>query len=75
MGIDLTAFAVFSGALGVGVGLGLQKSISNLFTGILILMDKSIKPGDVIEVGATYGRINSLGGRYVSVITQDGIDT
>ena len=74
VGIDLTAFAVFSGALGVGVGLGLQKSISNLFTGILILMDKSIKPGDVIEVGATYGRINSLGGRYVSVITQDGIE-
>ncbi len=73
-GIDLTAFAVFSGALGVGVGLGLQKSISNLFTGMMILMDKSIKPGDVIEVGATYGRINSLGGRYVSVITQDGIE-
>lgn len=74
VGIDLTAFAVFSGALGVGVGLGLQKSISNLFTGMMILMDKSIKPGDVIEVGATYGTINSLGGRYVSVITRDGIE-
>ncbi len=74
VGIDLTAFAVFSGAVGVGVGLGLQKSISNLFTGILILMDKSVKPGDVIEVGETYGTINSLGGRYVSVITRDGIE-
>ncbi len=74
IGIDLTAFAVFSGALGVGVGLGLQKSISNLFTGMMILMDKSIKPGDVIEVGQTYGTITSLGGRYVSVMTRDGIE-
>lgn len=74
VGIDLTAFAVFSGAVGVGVGLGLQKTVSNLFTGILILMDKSIKPGDVIEVGNTFGTINSLGGRYVSVITRDGIE-
>ncbi len=74
VGIDLTAFAVFSGALGVGVGLGLQKSMSNLFTGMMILMDKSIKPGDVIEVGATYGTINSLGGRYVSVMTRDGVE-
>ncbi len=74
VGIDLTAFAVFSGALGVGVGLGLQKSISNLFTGMMILMDKSIKPGDVIEVGQTYGTISSLGGRYVSVMTRDGIE-
>ena len=74
VGIDLTAFAVFSGAVGVGVGLGLQKSISNLFAGMLILMDKSVKPGDFMEVGTTYGRINSLGGRYVSVITRDGIE-
>ena len=74
VGIDLTAFAVFSGAVGVGVGLGLQKSISNLFSGMLILMDKSVKPGDVMEVGNTYGTINSLGGRYVSVVTRDGIE-
>jgi small-conductance mechanosensitive channel len=74
VGIDLTAFAVFSGALGVGIGFGLQKSVSNLFTGIMILMDKSIKPGDVIEVGTTYGTVNSLGGRYASVITRDGIE-
>jgi small-conductance mechanosensitive channel len=74
VGIDLTAFAVFSGALGVGIGFGLQKSVSNLFTGMMILMDRSIKPGDVIEVGDTYGTINSLGGRYASVITRDGIE-
>lgn len=74
VGIDLTAFAVFSGALGVGIGFGLQKSVSNLFTGMMILMDRSIKPGDVIEVGTTYGTVNSLGGRYASVITRDGIE-
>lgn len=74
VGIDLTAFAVFSGALGVGIGFGLQKSVSNLFTGMMILMDRSIKPGDVIEVGETYGTVNSLGGRYASVITRDGIE-
>ena len=74
VGIDLTAFAVFSGALGVGIGFGLQKSVSNLFPGMMILMDRSIKPGDVIEVGDTYGTVNSLGGRYASVITRDGIE-
>ncbi|NQV56720.1 MAG: mechanosensitive ion channel [Rhodospirillales bacterium] len=74
VGIDLTVFAVFSGAVGVGIGFGLQKSVSNLFNGMMILMDKSIKPGDVIEVGTTYGTVNSLGGRYVSVITRDGIE-
>lgn len=74
VGIDLTAFTVFTGALGVGVGFGLQKIVSNLISGILILMDKSIKPGDVIEVGGTYGWVNSLGGRYASVVTRDGIE-
>ncbi len=74
MGVDLTAFAVFTGALGVGIGLGLQKLVSNLFAGILLLTDHSIKPGDVIAVGKTYGWINFMGARYVSVITRDGIE-
>lgn len=74
VGIDLTAFAVFGGALGVGVGLGLQKSVANLVSGVLILMDKSVKPGDVIEVGNTFGQVNSLGGRYTSVVTLAGIE-
>ncbi len=74
VGIDLTAFAVFGGALGVGVGLGLQKSVANLISGVLILLDKSVKPGDVIEVSGTYGQVKSLGGRYASVITRDGIE-
>jgi len=74
VGIDLTAFAVFGGAVGVGLGLGLQKSIANLISGVMILLDKSIKPGDVIEVGQTYGQVKSLGGRYASVITRDGVE-
>ncbi len=74
VGIDLTALAVFSGALGLGIGFGLQKSVSNLISGIMLLLDKSIKPGDVIGVADTYGWIKSLGARYVSVVTRDGIE-
>ncbi|MBY4894208.1 mechanosensitive ion channel [Rhodobacteraceae bacterium N5(2021)] len=71
-GIDLTGLAVLSGAIGVGLGFGLQKVVSNLVSGIIILLDKSIKPGDVISLGETFGWINSLGARYVSVVTRDG---
>jgi small-conductance mechanosensitive channel len=74
VGIDLTAFAVFGGALGVGLGFGLQKIFSNLVSGVILLMDRSIKPGDVISVGNTFGWINHLSARYVSVITRDGIE-
>ncbi|GAB4136362.1 MAG: mechanosensitive ion channel [Sphingomonadales bacterium] len=73
-GIDLTAFAVFSGALGVGIGFGLQKVVSNFVSGIILLLDRSIKPGDVIEIGQTYGWINKLAARYTSVVTRDGTE-
>lgn len=72
VGVDLTGLAVLSGAIGVGLGFGLQKVVSNLVSGIIILLDKSIKPGDVISLGDTFGWINSLGARYVSVVTRDG---
>jgi small-conductance mechanosensitive channel len=72
VGIDLTAFAVLTGAIGVGIGFGLQKMVSNFVSGVTILLDRSIKPGDVIAVGETYGRVHSLGARYVSVIARDG---
>jgi len=72
LGIDLTGLAVLSGAIGVGLGFGLQKVVSNLVSGVIILLDKSVKPGDVISLGETFGWINSLGARYVSVVTRDG---
>ena len=72
LGLDLTNLAWLSGALGLGLGFGLQKVISNLASGFIILADKSIKPGDVIQLGDSYGWINFLGGRYISVVTRDG---
>jgi small-conductance mechanosensitive channel len=72
VGVDLTGLAVLSGAIGVGLGFGLQKVVSNLVSGVIILLDKSIKPGDVISLGETFGWINSLGARYVSITTRDG---
>jgi len=74
VGIDLTALAVFSGAIGIGLGFGLQKVAANLVSGVILLLDRSVKPGDVISLGDTYGRIDKLGGRYVSVITRDGTE-
>ena len=71
-GVDLTGLAVLSGAIGVGLGFGLQKVVSNLVSGVIILLDKSIKPGDVISLGETFGWINTLGARYTSVVTRDG---
>ncbi len=72
VGIDLTALTVFSGAVGVGIGFGLQKVVSNFISGIIILLDKSIKPGDTISLGDTFGWIRELRARFVSVVTRDG---
>ncbi|MEN8721957.1 MAG: mechanosensitive ion channel domain-containing protein [Alphaproteobacteria bacterium] len=72
IGVDITAFAVFGGALGVGIGFGLQKVVANFISGLILLADRSIKPGDVIEIGDSYGRIDRLGARFVSVVTRDG---
>ncbi|WP_420801975.1 mechanosensitive ion channel family protein [Sphingomonas cavernae] len=72
LGIDLTALTVFSGAFGLAVGFGLQKTFGNLFAGLILLMDRSIKPGDVIVVGDRFGWVNRIGTRAVSVVTRDG---
>ena len=72
IGIDLTALTVLSGAVGVGIGFGLQKVVSNFISGIIILMDQSIKPGDTISLGETFGWIRELRARFVSVVTRDG---
>ncbi|MCM0000042.1 MAG: mechanosensitive ion channel [Erythrobacter sp.] len=76
IGIDLTALTVFSGAFGLAIGFGLQKTFGNLIAGIILLLDKSIKPGDVIAVAdqsgqQTFGQIRRIGIRAVSVTTRD----
>ena len=72
LGIDFTALAFFGGALGLGLGFGLQKVVSNFVSGLIILLDRSIKPGDTIAIGDTFGWVRSLQARFVSVITRDG---
>ncbi len=74
LGIDLLAFAFIGGAVGLGIGFGLQKVVSNLFSGLILLLDRSIKPGDVIAIDDTYGRIRSMGARYVSIVTRDSTE-
>ncbi|MCC5976760.1 MAG: mechanosensitive ion channel [Salinarimonas sp.] len=74
IGIDLTALTVFSGALGVGIGFGLQKVVSNYLSGIIILADKSIKPGDTISLGDKVGWVRSIRARFVSIVTRDGVE-
>ena len=72
LSINLTALTVLSGAVGVGIGFGLQKVVSNFISGIIILLDRSIKPGDTITLGNTFGWIRELRARFVSVVTRDG---
>lgn len=72
LSINLTALTVLSGAVGVGIGFGLQKVVSNFISGIIILLDRSIKPGDTISLGDTFGWIRELRARFVSVVTRDG---
>jgi small-conductance mechanosensitive channel len=74
LGVDLSTLAIFGSAVGVGIGFGLQKIVANFISGLIILFDKSIKPGDVISVGDTYGWIERLQARYASVRTRDGLE-
>jgi len=82
VGIDLTALGVLTGAIGLGLGFGLQAIASNFVSGFVLLMDKSIKPGDVISfTGHTgtstenFGWVQELRGRFVVVRDRDGVDT
>ncbi|WP_459838064.1 mechanosensitive ion channel family protein [Halanaerobaculum tunisiense] len=72
IGIDLTTLTVLSGAIGVGIGFGLQNIVSNFISGIIILIDNSVKPGDVIEIDNTYGIVSRLNSRFVSLGTLKG---
>ncbi len=76
-GVDLSVLAVFSGAVGLGIGFGLQRGFANMFSGMMLLVDQSIKPGDIIEVptadgrGSTFGWIQHMGGRHTEIITRE----
>jgi small-conductance mechanosensitive channel len=74
VGFNLTSLAIFGGAVGLGIGLGLQRVVSNFAAGVTLLMDKSIKPGDTIEVDNTFGWITAMNTRYVAVRTRDGTE-
>jgi small-conductance mechanosensitive channel len=71
VGIDLSALALLSGAIGVGIGFGLQKIIGNFISGLILLSDKSVKPGDVVQLQDVYGYVKHMGGRCISVVTRD----
>lgn len=73
-GIDLTALTVVFGAVGLGVGLGLQRVVGNLVAGLTLLIGKSIKPGDIIEYKKSYGWVTAMGARYVTLRTRDGVE-
>lgn len=73
-GIDITAFAVFGGALGVGIGLGLQRVVSNFVSGFILAFEGSIRQGDVISYGDNYGTVKALHTRHIVIHTRDGLD-
>jgi len=72
VGINLSALAIFTGAAGVGIGLGLQKIVANFISGLILLVDKSVKPGDLVTIGDSSGRISAMKTRYISVAAGDG---
>ncbi|MFN7018105.1 MAG: mechanosensitive ion channel family protein [Fimbriimonadales bacterium] len=72
-GVDLTAFNVLAGAIGVGIGFGLQNIANNFISGIIILLERPIKVGDRVEVAGIDGRVEYIGARATTVITNDNI--
>ena len=72
VGFPFGTLAIFGGAIGLGIGLGMQRTVSNFFAGFTLIADKTINPGDVIEVAGTYGWVTQMNARYVSLRTRDG---
>ena len=75
VGIDLTVLSVFGGALGVGLGLGLQRIASNYVSGFIILLDRSLSLGDMITVDKYYGKVAEINTRYTVIRALDGTET
>ncbi len=73
VGFPFGTLAIFGGAVGLGVGLGMQRTVSNFFAGFTLIADKSIKPGDVIQIEDTFGWVTEMNSRYVSIRTRDGM--
>lgn len=74
VGIDITVLSVFGGALGVGLGLGLQKIAANYVSGFAILLDRSVRPGDLVTIDNRYGEVTRLTARYVVIRALDGTE-
>jgi len=75
VGIDLTVLSVFGGALGVGIGFGLQKVASNYISGFIILLDRSVRIGDLVTVDNRYGEVSQINTRYTLLKALDGTET
>ena len=75
LGIDIASLAVVGGAMGVGIGFGLQNIFSNLFSGLIILLEKTLKVGDFVDLqSGVVGKVTEIGLRYTRVTTNDSVD-
>lgn len=74
VGLDITALSVFGGALGVGLGLGLQRIASNYVSGFIILLERSLRPGDMVRVGQTYGQVTEIRTRFTVIRAPNGVN-
>ncbi len=75
VGIDITVLSVFGGAVGVGLGLGLQKITSNYVSGFVLLLDHSIRPGDLVTIDNRYGVVTDIKARYTVIKSLDGTES
>ena len=74
LGLDISVITIFSGAFGLGLGFGLKNLFSNLISGLILLIDKAVKPGDVIGVEGVWGEVIALKARYATIVTRAGIE-
>jgi len=74
-GIDVTTLSIFSGALGVGLGFGLQKIASNYVSGFIVLLDRSLRIGDVVTVDGRRGEVMAIESRYTVIKGGDGVES